>query len=116
MLKPQDIVVLLKLLVKQKKNWSYNELAIELEMSASEVHAAIKRALEVGLAVKHDEDIWPHSRNLEEFIVHGLQYVFVPKRGELTRGLATAYAAAPLNEHIVVDQEPPQSGRMRRAM
>jgi len=52
MLKPQDIVVLLKVLSRQKEKWSYNELAVELDMSASEVHAAIKRALEAGLAVK----------------------------------------------------------------
>jgi len=106
MLKPQDIVVLLKVLARQKKNWSYNELALELDMSASEVHAAIKRALEAGLAVKQGDGIWPHSRNLEEFIVHGLQYVFVPKRGEMTRGVATAYAAEPLSEYIVGDDEP----------
>ncbi len=107
MLKPQDIVVLLKVLARQKKNWSYNELAFELDMSASEVHAAIKRALEAGLAVKQGDDIWPQSRNLEEFILHGLQYVFVPRRGELTRGVATSYAAEPLNEYIVGDDEPP---------
>jgi len=107
MLKPQDIVVLLKVLSRQKEKWSYNELAVELDMSASEVHAAIKRALEAGLAIKQGDDILPNSRNLEEFIIHGLQYVFVPKRGELTRGVVTSYASAPLKEYFVADEEPP---------
>jgi hypothetical protein len=39
MLKPQDILFLLKLIAIGEKTWSYNSLAIELGMSPSEVHA-----------------------------------------------------------------------------
>lgn len=106
-LKPQDILFLLKLVALGKKSWSFNKLAIELGMSASEVHAAAKRALAARLAVKEDENIWPNIRNLEDFLLHGIQYVFIPERGGLNRGMLTAYASAPMNAWFVEDNEPP---------
>lgn len=94
-LKPQDVLFLLKLVALEGKHWSFNGLALELGMSASEIHAAAKRALAARLAVKEGESILPKFRNLEEFLLHGIQYVFVPERGELSRGMPTAYAAGP---------------------
>lgn len=107
-LKPQDIVFLLKLIAIGKKPWSFSKIAIELEMSSSEVHAAAQRALAAGLAIKLDADIRPHIRNLSEFLEHGIQYVFVPERGALQRGMVTAYAASPLNsEFSGISEAPP---------
>jgi hypothetical protein len=106
-LKPQDILFLLKLVALGKKPWSFNKIAVELAMSPSEVHAAAKRALAARLALKQGENIWPNIRNLEEFLFHGIQYVFVPERGGLDRGMATAYASAPLDALFVEDNEPP---------
>ncbi|HXG57094.1 MAG TPA: hypothetical protein VNJ03_17080 [Vicinamibacterales bacterium] len=37
---------------------------------------------------------------VEEFLLHGLKYMFPSKRGEVTRGVLTSYAAPPLREHI----------------
>lgn len=106
-LKPQDILFLLKLVALGKKNWSFNKLAVELGMSPSEVHAAAKRALAAKLALKEGENIWPNVRALEDFLFHGIQYVFVPERGGLDRGMPTAYAAAPMDSWFVNDKEPP---------
>lgn len=106
-LKPQDIVVLLKLVAVNQREWSYSELAIELGMSPSEVHAALKRALAARLAIQQADRIIPYVRNLEEFIVHGLRYVFIPERGELTRGMPTGAAAPPLDDLFVSSAEPP---------
>ncbi len=106
-LKPQDVLFLLKLVAFGKNPWSFNKIAVELGMSPSEVHAASKRALTARLAVKKDSNIWPNIRNLEDFLLHGIQYVFVPERGELKRGMPTAYAAAPMNTWFVEDNEPP---------
>lgn len=44
-LKPQDIYILLKLVVLGESQWSYASVAGDLFMSASEVHAGIKRAV-----------------------------------------------------------------------
>ena len=44
MLKPQDVLVLMKLVVMGDREWSYAGLARELHMSVSEVHVGLKRA------------------------------------------------------------------------
>ena len=106
-LKPQDILFLLKLVALGKKPWSFNKIAVELGMSPSEVHAAAKRALAAKLALKEGENIRPNVRALEDFLFHGIQYVFVPERGGLDRGMPTAYASAPMDSWFVDDKEPP---------
>ncbi|MDZ7803632.1 nucleotidyltransferase family protein [Thiohalophilus sp.] len=106
-LKPQDILVLLKLVAMGDKPWSFSQLANELSMSPSEVHAAVKRTLAARLAVKTGENIRPNTRNLEEFLLHGIQYVFIPERGEMNRGIPTAHAAEPMAKYMVSDNEPP---------
>ena len=106
-LKPQDVLFLLKLVALGKNHWTFNSLALELGMSPSEVHAASQRVLEARLAVKKENSIKPDKRNLEEFLLHGIQYVFVPGRGALNRGMPTAYAAAPLDNVFGSYEFPP---------
>ncbi len=106
-LKPQDILFLLKLIALRKKQWSFNKLALELGMSPSEVHAASKRVAQAGLADWQGKQLRPNVRNLKEFLFHGIQYVFVPERGSLNRGMPTSYATEPLASHFVADNEPP---------
>jgi len=108
MLKPQDILVLLKLVTMGVRPWSYASLAVEVGMSPSQLHSSIKRSLAAQLAVREGERIVPYFRNLEEFLLHGLKYVFWAERGDLIRGMPTAYAAPPLAQLIVADDtEPP---------
>jgi hypothetical protein len=104
-LKPQDIVILLKLVSLGDRPWSYNVLAVELAMSPSEVHSGVKRAAAARL-LDPQRNV-PILRALQEFLVHGVKYAFPPDRGPLTRGLPTAYAAPPLNTLIVLPDEPP---------
>jgi len=106
-LKPQDVLFLLKLVAKGQNRWSFNSLALELGMSPSEVHAAAKRAQEARLAVKKDGSIMPNKRNLEEFLLYGIQYVFVPERGVINRGVPTAHAAEPLVSEFINNVELP---------
>lgn len=106
-LKPQDILVLLKLVAIDSEEWAYNQIAIDLGMSPSEVHGAIKRTISAGLAIKNDKGIQPNYRNLAEFLIHGIRYVFVPEFGQISRGIKTAHAGPPLDKVIVPDQEPP---------
>jgi len=49
MLKPQGIVVLLKLVVLKDAPWTLVSLAKSLHMSSSEVHGALARAQLAGL-------------------------------------------------------------------
>ena len=105
-LKPQDILFLLKLVALREKGWSYNKLAVSLGMSPAEVHAAGKRAVAAQLAVQKQGALVPNIRSLTEFLVHGMRYVFVPERGELTRGMLTIFAAPPLGESFAPTGEP----------
>ena len=106
-LKAQDVLVLLKLVATRLPTWSYNILAVELGMSPSEVHAALRRAVAARLAVQNINKIAPNIRNLEEFLVYGVKYIFVPNRGGITRGMLTAHAAPPLVDKFVPSDEPP---------
>lgn len=107
MLKPQDVLVVLKLAAMGRRDWTYASLAVELGLSPSQLHSAFKRAIEAQLAIASEGVIAPQFRNLEEFLVHGIRYVFVPERGELTRGVPTAHAAPPLKAHFKASGEPP---------
>ena len=106
-LKPQDILFLLKLIAIDNNPWSFNKLALELGMSPSEVHAAAKRSLVARLAIKDDGEIRPNVRNIEEFLLHGIQYVFVPERGGIRRGMPTSYASVFMDKYFVSDNELP---------
>lgn len=105
-LKPQDVYVALKIVSARSRRAPYSKLAVELVMSASEVHASVKRAQACHLL--HGEALHnrPNFAALEEFLVHGLKYVFPAERGELTRGLPTSYAAEPLRGMIAQGSEP----------
>ncbi|TQE99446.1 MAG: hypothetical protein FKY71_08590 [Spiribacter salinus] len=97
----------MKLAALGDRSWSYAWLAVQLGMSPSQLHAAVKRALAAQLAIRQEDTVVPQVRNLEEFLTHGLKYVFVPERGELTRGIPTAHAALPLAQHFASTSEPP---------
>lgn len=107
-LKPQDVVVLLKLVALDREPWTFQRLAVELSMSQSEVHAGVKRAVAARLMTGASSASGrPVREALLEFVVHGVKYAYPPERGELTRGVPTGYAAPPLNKVIVQPNEPP---------
>src|SRR3984893_9837984 len=106
-LKPQDVVVLIKLLEYGAKRPPYAQIAKDLFLSASEVHAAVQRAKSARLLNTGDLGDAPNKTALEEFLIHGLKYAFPPERGELTRGVPTGYAAEPLKSRISAGNDPP---------
>lgn len=104
-LRAQDIVVIVKLVSLGERRWSYPSLAEDLSMSPSGVFGSVKRAAECKLL--DPENKKPRRAALEEFLVHGIKYVFPARRGALTRGMPTSYAAPPLNSQIVQSTEHP---------
>ncbi len=84
----------------------YAQLATELAMSPSEVHASVKRAQSAKLIHGPELKNRPNLAALEEFLVHGLKYAFPADRGEFTRGVPTSYAAGPLRDVIGQGSEP----------
>ncbi|MEG4812823.1 hypothetical protein QUA82_35820 [Microcoleus sp. F8-D3] len=99
MLKPQDIVALLKVHCWREDSWTYSTLAQSLGMSASEVHGALSRCEAAGLYDREHRRIGKQA--LLEFLVHGLRYVFYAQPGPLSRGLPTAHSAEPLKSKLV---------------
>ena len=102
MLKPQDIVLVLKLVSKAEVDWSQGGLAQELVMSPSEINAGLKRLFACELVLEHEDGrrYRPHKQNLLEFLLYGIRYVFPAIKGAPTMGIATSVAALPLSPHI----------------
>lgn len=96
-LKPQDLLVLFKVAAHPRQRWTYAALGEALSMSASEVHASVKRAVAAGLAVVHGRGDWsPVRPALLEFALHGVRYVWPAVVGPVKRGVPTGFGAAPL--------------------
>jgi hypothetical protein len=106
-LRPQDVFVLAKLLSYQGRRPSMAQMSVDLSISSSEVHGALKRLTVARLVSSDAEGNRPLLEAVEEFLVHGVKYAFPVKPGELTRGVPTSYAAPPLNRLIVSGPEPP---------
>src|ERR1700681_2556037 len=106
-LKPQDVVVALKLLGYPSGRPPISVVAGDLGLSPSEVHGAIQRLrssrLLHGPALKDKLNI----SGLEEFLVHGLKYAFPAEHGEVTRGIPTSYAAEPLKSEVSMSNDLP---------
>ncbi|QOZ07509.1 hypothetical protein [Bradyrhizobium sp. CCBAU 51765] len=118
-MKSQDIVILLKLAslelgepergvhsgldAHHDDPFSARGLGASLGISKTEVNASINRSVSSGLAIKDRNSgrPKPNRRNLYNFIVHGLKFVFPAMPGAMTRGVPTAFAAAPLKGLLV---------------
>ena len=97
---PQDVVVLVKLLIYADRRPPLVRMAVDLVLSASQVHAALNRLAAARLVFKTARNSQPNARAAEEFLVHGAKYMFPATRGSVTRGVLTSYAAPPLNRQI----------------
>jgi hypothetical protein len=107
-LKPQDLVVLLRLALEPGAAPTYAALASELGMTASEIHAGLERATIAQLARKDKAGKPSVVRDaLRLFVEHGARYAFPAIHGSATRGMPTGYAAPPLKDKIVQPNEPP---------
>lgn len=95
MLRPVDICVLLKLTLPEAWSLSFAQLASDLHLSSSEVHASFVRSRLSGLQ-RYGGVKAVHRSALLEFLEHGLRYAFPAEKGSLTRGIPTSYAAEPL--------------------
>ena len=96
-LKPQDLLVLLKVAAHPPQRWTYAALGAALAMSPSETHACVKRATAAGLTVSLGREGWqPVRPALLEFVLHGARYVWPAISGPAKRGVPTAFGAEPL--------------------
>lgn len=99
MLKPIDLVVLLKIeCIPDDQEWGFATLAHELGISSSSVHESVVRSRKCHLlAGKKRRPIQP---SLLEFMEHGMKYSFPSSRGGASRGWPTTTGAMPLKAHF----------------
>ena len=106
MLKPQDIVVTLRLLLAEKRGekTTYPLLSAWTGLSASEAHAAIRRAVKAGLVSNTLRESgtgfdWTVVRAaLEEFTNHAVRYLWPVELGAEQRGVPTGWSVNGLND------------------
>jgi hypothetical protein len=72
-------------------------------ISKSQINLSLKRCIDIGLAKTDRKHGLPrtNTKALYEFIIYGLKYVFPARAGELTRGIATAFAAPVLKDKLL---------------
>ena len=106
-LKPQDVVVALKLVALRGERLTYAALGKQLKLSQFEAHAAVKRLVAAKLASEVDGEVRPIIATLKSFLYYGAPYAFPPVRGEMTIGFPTAYGVSPLKEKVLFAEENP---------
>lgn len=99
-MKPQDIVILLKIIALETEDWQQKPLADELGISQSEVSQSVARSQYAGLLFGKKV----MKAALLEFLQYGIGYAFPQKPGPLVRGIPTAHTASPLKEIIASNE------------
>ena len=120
-MRPQDVPILLKISafynkfdfielgqlgkakVLHKQGPLKKDIAIQLNISPSEVTESLARSAFAGLYDPAQKKVM--SRALFEFLQYGLKYVFPQQPGALVRGVPTAHSAKPL-ANLIQSGEP----------
>jgi hypothetical protein len=89
-MRPQDVVLLLKILIVPASDWQYRDLAASLYLSISEVSESLNRSHIAGLVDESKRKV--HRQSLMEFIRYGLPYVFPQVPGTMVTGIPTAHS------------------------
>jgi hypothetical protein len=88
-LKPQDILVLLKLSVWDKPGWRQEDLAMELGMVQSIVHSSLKRAEKCRLYNQEKKRV--NKSALLEILIHSIRFLIPAELGRNGVGMPTAW-------------------------
>ncbi len=102
-MRPQDIVILLKIITKGNLPWQNKDLAHELFISQSEISDSLNRSLLAGLVNHEKKKV--HRISLFEFIEHGLHYVFPAAPGSMVNGIYTAHSHPFMKQHFNAELE-----------
>ncbi|WP_198416750.1 hypothetical protein [Marinilabilia rubra] len=113
-MKPQDIVLLLKIISLEDKTWNQKPMAEALGMSQSEISESVARSKNTGLLAPNGKVVMKMA--LMEFLQYGFRYVFPQKPGAVVRGIPTSHSASPLKEEISSSEDyvwPYAKGKIR---
>lgn len=117
MMRPQDIVILLKLVTLKDKPWQYRDLSADLFIPLSEISASLKRNEKAGLYHAAVRNV--HRLALMEFIQYGLKYVFPTSPGAMVTGVGTAHSHPYYKKFFKAEMQyawPDEDGNIRGLM
>lgn len=97
-MRPQDIVVLLKIRSLDQARWQYRDLASSLFLSISEISESLTRSHIAGLIDESRRKVF--RKSLMEFIEYGLHYVFPQQPGTIMTGIPTAHSYPAFRAHF----------------
>lgn len=106
-LKPQDLLVALKLAVNPGRDFLLVNLVTELGMPLSVVHGCVRRAEFARLVSRSSGSIRAIRPAVKEFVIHGAKYAYPAQMGTQTRGVPTAIGAPVLAGHFEKIEVPP---------
>ena len=103
-MRPQDVVVLLRILTLTSTPWQGKDLAAALLISPAEISDALRRCQYARL-------LQPDGRTVQQeallwFLQHGLPYVFPAHAHDFVQGVPTAWSALPELEKLRSPAEP----------
>ncbi|MBI2605719.1 MAG: hypothetical protein HYW49_06525 [Deltaproteobacteria bacterium] len=100
-LRPQDVLILCKLLSWKERKWKQIDLAHELFLSQTEITFGLNRLIRAGLVDENKK----RARRLAsiEFLTHAVKFFFPPTFGRYTRGIPTALSHHALSGIIIND-------------
>ena len=79
------------------------QLAKELGISPSEISCSLERCRIAKLIDNTKKRV--NILSFQDFMIHGLKYVYPPLPGAITRGMPTAFSAEPINSKISQGQD-----------
>ncbi len=97
-LRPQDIVVLLKVFLEGSRPWNQISLAKSLFISQSEISASLKRSAYARLLQNKGKEVARQS--FMDLLQYGTPFMFPQQPGVVVRGIPTAHSAEPLVQLI----------------
>lgn len=93
-MRPQDVIILLKLIVDGEEGGRIKDLSSKLFISGSEVSESLNRSSIAGLLLPDSRLV--NKEPFLKFLEHGLQYVFPAQLGPVMRGIFTAHSESSL--------------------
>lgn len=102
-LRPQDVLILLKVAVAENRDWRQMDIAHELSISQAETANALERLRRAGLVDESKRKIFRLATF--EFLAHAIKYIYPAQIGSFVRGMPTGHSAGLLKEQIVIDQK-----------
>jgi hypothetical protein len=97
-MRPQDVVILLKILSIDQPDWQYRDLSAQLFISISEISESLHRSHMGGLVDQSRRNVYRQS--IMEFIEHGLHYVFPQVPGSFVTGVPTGHSHSFFKKHF----------------